>query len=139
MKLSRRVARFNKLINNRVQATYAWLLPPWTVILHRGRRSGRPYRTPVLAFRHNQTLVVALLYGAESDWVRNLLAGGGQVIRGGRTFSVGVPQLVDTSDADILAALSPATRAYCRLSEKQAILPIGEMQPGFGPRLGRSR
>ena len=41
MKLSRRVARFNKRINNRIQGIYAWLLPPWAVILHEGRRSGR--------------------------------------------------------------------------------------------------
>lgn len=138
MKLSRRVARFNKLVNNRIQGTYAWLLPPWTVILHRGRRSGRPYRTPVLAFKHDQTLIVALLYGEESDWLRNLRAGGGAVIRGGRTFSVGAPRVLETDDADVLAALSPPTRAYCHLAGKQAILPVGERRPGFGPRRGRS-
>ena len=52
MKLSRRVAHFNKVVNNRIQSVYAWLVPPWAVILHRGRRSGRSYRTPVLAFNH---------------------------------------------------------------------------------------
>lgn len=56
MKLSRRVARFNKTVNNRVQGLYAWLLPPWAVILHRGRRSGRSYRTPLLAFRRDRTV-----------------------------------------------------------------------------------
>ena len=60
MKLSRRVARFNRLVNNRIQGTYAWLVPPWAVILHRGRRTGRPYRTPVLAFKRNGSLVIAL-------------------------------------------------------------------------------
>ena len=64
MQLSRRVARFNKLINNPIQGVYSWLVPPWAVILHRGRRSGRQYRTPLLAFRHDRTLVIALLYGA---------------------------------------------------------------------------
>lgn len=68
MKLSRRVARFNKLVTNRIQGLYAWLLPPWAVILHRGRRLSRQYRTPVLAFRRDQTLVIALVYGQESDW-----------------------------------------------------------------------
>src|SRR5947209_1283847 len=71
MKFSRRVARFNKLINNRVQGVYAWLLPPWAVIHHRGRRSGRPYRTPLLAFKRDHTVIIALLYGEESDWLRN--------------------------------------------------------------------
>ena len=88
MKLSRSVARFNKVVINRIQGVYAWLVPPWGVILHRGRRSGPPYRTPVPAFRHGQALVVALLYGEESDWLRNLrAAGGGRVVGMGRTSS----------------------------------------------------
>ena len=119
MKLSRRVARFNKLVNNRIQGTYAWLVPPWAMIVHRGRRSGRRYRTPVLAFARDGTVIVALLYGEESDWVRNLLAGGGQVIRGGRTFEVRRVEVLDTSRTDVLSRLSPPARAYCRLAEKQ--------------------
>jgi deazaflavin-dependent oxidoreductase (nitroreductase family) len=134
MKLSRGVARFNKLINNRVQGVYAWLLPPWAVILHRGRRSGRQYRTPVLAFKHDRTLVVALLYGEESDWLRNLRAGGGHVVRMGRTVSVGPPSVIATDEAAVLSRLSPPARAYCRLADKQVTLEIGERRPGFGPR-----
>lgn len=135
MKLSRRTARFNKRVTNRIQGLYAWLLPPWAVVLHRGRRSGRRYRTPLLAFRRERTLVVALLYGEESDWLRNLRAGGGHVVRTGRTFAVSPPEVVDTSDADLLLArLSPPGRAYCRLAEKLAVLELGEQLPGFGPR-----
>lgn len=131
MKLSRRVARFNKRVNNRIQGTYAWLLPPWAVILHRGRRSGRRYRTPVLAFRRGQTLIIALLYGEESDWLRNLRAGPGQVTRAGRTFSVGSPVVIPTSEAAFLSELSPPARAYCRLADQQVTLEIGERQPGL--------
>jgi deazaflavin-dependent oxidoreductase (nitroreductase family) len=93
---------FNKRVTNRIQGLYAWLLPPWAVILHRGRRSGREYRTPLFAFRRDRTLVIALLYGQESDWLRNLKAGGGHVIRGGRTFTVGPPEIVDASASDQL-------------------------------------
>ena len=133
MKLSRRVARFNKAINNRVQGVYAWILPPWAVILHRGRRSGRPYRTPVLAFRRDRTLIVALLYGEESDWLRNLNQGGGRVVRGGRTYELaGTPRVTDTGATAELARLSPPARAYCRLADKQVLLEIGEKLPGFG-------
>ena len=135
MKFSRRAARFNKRVTNRIQGLYAWLLPPWAVILHRGRRSGRHYRTPLLAFRRDRTLVIALLYGQESDWLRNLRAGGGQVIRAGRTFTVRPPEVIDTSGAGLLLArLSPPERAYCRLAEKVAILELVEQLPGFGPR-----
>src|SRR5262245_28448427 len=135
MKLSRRVAHFNKRITNRIQGLYAWLLPPWAVVLHRGRQSGRHYRTPLFAFRRDRTLVIALLYGQESDWLRNLRAGGGQVVRVGRTYAVGPPEVVDTSESDpLLQRLSPSARAYCRLAEKLAVLELGERLPGFGPR-----
>jgi deazaflavin-dependent oxidoreductase (nitroreductase family) len=135
MKLSRGVARFNRRVTNRIQGVYAWLVPPWAVIVHRGRRSGRQYRTPLFAFRRDRTLVIAVLYGQESDWLRNLRAGGGQVIRAGRTFTVRQLEVIDTSGAGpLLARLSPPERAYCRLAEKLAILELGEQLPGCGPR-----
>jgi deazaflavin-dependent oxidoreductase (nitroreductase family) len=135
MKLSRGVARFNKRVTNRIQGLYAWLVPPWAVILHRGRRSGCQYRTPLFAFRRDRTLIIALLYGQESDWLRNLRAGGGHVIRAGRTFTVRQPEVIDTSGAGpVLARLSPPARAYCRLAERLAILELAEQLPGFGPR-----
>ena len=135
MKLSRRVARFNRLVNNPVQGLYSWLLPPWVVILHRGRRSGRQYRTPVLAFKLGRTFVIALLYGEESQWLRNLkAAGGGYVIRAGRTFQVGEPRVIDTADATLLRRLSAPSRAYCQLADKQVILDIKGRESGFGPR-----
>lgn len=137
MKLSRNVARFNKVVNNRVQGLYAWVVPPWAVILHRGRRSGRPYRTPVLAFRRDRTLIVALLYGEESDWLRNMKHVGGRVVRMGRTYEVSAPRVVDTSVAVELARLSSLARAYCRLADAQVLFEIGDRLPGFGP--GRDR
>ena len=133
MKFSRGAARFNKRVSNRIQGLYAWLVPPWAVVLHRGRRSGRHYRTPLFAFRRGQTLVIALLYGEESEWLRNLRAGGGRVVRAGRAFVVGPPEVVETSAAGtVLARLSPPARAYCRLAEKLAFLEIQKQLPGFG-------
>jgi deazaflavin-dependent oxidoreductase (nitroreductase family) len=133
MKLSRNVARFNKAINNRVQGVYAPFLPPWAVLLHKGRKSGKPYRTPVLAFRKDGKLIVALLYGEESDWLRNMTANaGGRFVRSGRTYSLGAPRVVDTPQAGELKRLNPIARGYCRLADKQVIFDIGERQPGFG-------
>lgn len=135
MKLPRRFVRFNKAVNNPLQGTYAWLLPPWAMILHRGRRTGRTYRTPVLAFKRDRTLVVALLYGEQSDWVRNLRAGGGQVTRAGRTFEL-LPgaRVLDTDATTELRRLSRPARAYCRLADKQLVIEIGGKLPGYGPR-----
>jgi deazaflavin-dependent oxidoreductase (nitroreductase family) len=134
MKMSRRLARFNASVTNRVQGLYAWLVPPRAVILHRGRRSGRAYRTPLIALRRDRTLVIALLYGEESDWLRNLSAGGGGVVRAGRTFTVDPPQVVDIRGASaLLAELSLPARAYCRLARSLAIVELGAQLPGFGP------
>ena len=134
MKASRRLARFNKAVTNRVQGVYAWIVPPWAVILHRGRRSGRAYRTPVLAFRQHRTLVVALLYGEESDWLRNLqAASGGLIVRAGRTYELGRPHVVETDAAAELSRLSPVARAYCRLADKQMLAEVGARIGGFGP------
>jgi deazaflavin-dependent oxidoreductase (nitroreductase family) len=134
MKVPRRVARFNKVVTNRFQGVYAWIVPPWAVIVHRGRRSGRAYRTPVLAFRQDRTLIVALLYGEESDWLRNLqAASGGLIVRAGRTYELGRPQVVETDAAAELSRLSPVARAYCRLADKQMLAETGERIGGFGP------
>lgn len=87
VQLPRRLAAFNKAVTNPIQGTYAWLIPPWAVMVHHGRRSGRLYRTPVMARRRGDQLRVPVIYGTQSDWVRNLLAAGsGRVVRAGRTF-----------------------------------------------------
>jgi deazaflavin-dependent oxidoreductase (nitroreductase family) len=103
------------------------------VILHRGRRSGRSYRTPLLGFKRGSTLVIALLYGEESDWLRNLRSGGGRVVRMGRTYELREPRVVETTPAE-LARLSPLARPYCRLADKLVLAEIGERLGGFGPR-----
>jgi hypothetical protein len=109
--LPRGLARFNRVVTNPVQGVYAWALPPWAVLVHRGRRSGRLYRTPVVALKRARKLRVAILYGEESDWVQNLLAaGGGQVVRGGRTY-----ELIDP-----------------HLSGRFLVARLGEPTPGFG-------
>src|SRR5437764_12538928 len=104
LKLSRRVARFNKAITNPIQGTYAWLLVPWAVICHRGRHSGRSYRTPVNAYRRGQTLAVVVLYGEETDWVQNVLADGGLVVRAARTYELRQPRIVDPRREPVPAA-----------------------------------
>jgi deazaflavin-dependent oxidoreductase (nitroreductase family) len=129
VKLSRRVAAFNRSVNNPIQLRYAWLLPPWVVICHRGRRSGRQYRTPVNAYRRGRTLAIVVLYGEESDWVKNVLAGGAQVVRAGRTYQLRNPRLVEPGAAD---GVSPVARSLGRLSQKLLVAELGAPEPGFG-------
>lgn len=77
MVLPKSVARFNRVVTNRVTGTFAARLPGFGRIVHRGRTSGREYRTPVNVFHAPKGFVVALTYGADTDWVRNVLAAGG--------------------------------------------------------------
>jgi PPOX class probable F420-dependent enzyme/deazaflavin-dependent oxidoreductase (nitroreductase family) len=73
----RRLARFNRRVTNRLAVPIAGRVPGLGLVVHTGRRSGRLYRTPVCAFRRPGGYVIALVYGAESDWPKNVLAAGG--------------------------------------------------------------
>jgi deazaflavin-dependent oxidoreductase (nitroreductase family) len=130
IELSRRVARFNRAINNPIQLRYAWLLPPWVVICHRGRRSGRLYRTPVNGYKHRSVLAVVMLYGQGSDWVQNVLAGGGQVVRGGRTYELRSPRVVAVGDAG--GDVPAIARRIGRLSGKLLVADLEGPVGGFG-------
>ncbi|WP_217711589.1 nitroreductase family deazaflavin-dependent oxidoreductase [Actinomadura sp. NAK00032] len=94
---------FNKKVTNRIQGVYAPYLPPLAVVVHRGRRSGREYRTPVTAFRSGSRLIIGLPYGRDTDWVRNLLTEGhGGVERFGRARRIAHPRVVTAAEADVL-------------------------------------
>jgi deazaflavin-dependent oxidoreductase (nitroreductase family) len=135
LKLSRRVARFNRAITNPVQGTYAWLLVPWAVICHRGRHSGQFYRTPVNAYKHGPQLAIVILYGANSDWVQNLLAGGGLVVRAGRTYELRQPRIVDPGSQPVLGVAG----VIGRLSRQVLVAELGPPRPGFGRGPGAGR
>src|SRR6476469_9088864 len=95
--MSRSLARFNRVVTNRVQRWWAPYLPPWVMLTHRGRVSGRRYRNPVFATRRGSQLRLAVLYGTESDWVRNVLAAGeASLVRLGRPVWITEPELVAT-------------------------------------------
>lgn len=65
------------MVTNRLVLPVAGWLPGFAIVLHRGRRSGRLYRTPVNCFRVDGGYRFALTYGPDSDWVRNVVAAGG--------------------------------------------------------------
>ena len=74
MPLSKKIAHFNKYVTNKFFLIFAGRLAPFSVVHHTGRRSGKNYRTPVLAFPRESGYVIALTYGRNVDWVKNLLA-----------------------------------------------------------------
>lgn len=95
MPLPRRLAKFNRVVTNRVLGPLARYLPGFAIVSHVGRRSGHTYRTPVNIFRRGDGYVIALTYGADSEWVRNVLAAGGADIETrGRPLHVVDPEVV---------------------------------------------
>jgi deazaflavin-dependent oxidoreductase (nitroreductase family) len=70
------LGRFNRRVTNPILWPIVRWLPGYGTIVHVGRRSGRTYRTPVLAFRRSDRLVIALTYGSRTEWARNVIAAG---------------------------------------------------------------
>jgi deazaflavin-dependent oxidoreductase (nitroreductase family) len=77
MPLPRWLARFNRYGTNRVLGPLARYVPYFGVVEHAGRKTHRQYRTPVNVFPRAGGYVIALTYGPDSDWVRNVMAAGG--------------------------------------------------------------
>jgi deazaflavin-dependent oxidoreductase (nitroreductase family) len=99
MPIPRAVGRWNKAGLNRLTRHVAPWMPGFGVVIHRGRRSGRRYETPVNVFAAADGYVFALTYGPDTDWVRNVLAAGGCELRTrGRTVRLVSPRLYRDED-----------------------------------------
>ncbi len=75
MKLPDKVRYFNKRFLNKVTARVAragW--GPFAIIYHVGRRSGKCFETPIFVFPAPDGFVIALTYGPQVDWYKNILA-----------------------------------------------------------------
>jgi deazaflavin-dependent oxidoreductase (nitroreductase family) len=113
MPIPRFVRQWNKVGLNRVTKHVAPWMPGLGVIVHRGRRSGRVYQTPVTVFPTDGGYVIALTYGPDTDWVKNVLAAGTCELRTrGRIVQLGSPRVFhDKSRRDI----RPAERQVLRI------------------------
>ena len=103
MPIPRVVARVNRVVTNRVTGLFAGHVPGFGVIVHQGRRSGRQYRTPVNVFGVPGGYLVALTYGADSDWVKNVVAANRCILEvRGRRVRLTNPRIVrDESRRDV--------------------------------------
>ena len=72
------LARLNLRISNSFMRPIAARLPWFCVLEHVGRRSGTVRRTAWMAFhRKPDRWVMALTYGPDVEWLRNVIAAGG--------------------------------------------------------------
>ena len=126
MQFPQGVARFNRYVTNPIQRRWAGWLPPFAIIEHIGRSSGKPYRTPVNAFYTTVDgkpgVAIVLTYGPDRDWLKNLkAAGGGQMRRNGKTFGITNPRVVSRDEAAQYID-GRWGRVFARLPFEQAVL-----------------
>jgi deazaflavin-dependent oxidoreductase (nitroreductase family) len=115
MPIPKAVGRWNKAGLNRVTRHIAPWAPGFGLLVHRGRRSGRRYETPVNVFTANSAYIFALTYGPDTDWVKNVLAAGGCELRTrGQTIRLSAPRLFHDE-----------SRSSIRPLERQVLRVIG--------------
>ena len=101
--------------------------PIFAVVVHRGRKTGRVYRTPVAARRSADGFTIALAFGAQVDWYRNLVAAGGGTIRWrGEGYSVTAPDRVDA--ATVLPTFDPVQRLLLRIAGVDGYIQVRDAE-----------
>jgi deazaflavin-dependent oxidoreductase (nitroreductase family) len=127
MPFPRAIAKLNRVGLNRVTRHIAPWLPGLGLVIHRGRRSGRTYRTPVNVFVAGDGYVFALTYGPETDWVKNVVAAGGCELRTrGRVIRLTAPRVFhDETRRDI----RPLERQALRLMRVADFLTLKVAPP----------
>ncbi|MGB9248788.1 MAG: nitroreductase family deazaflavin-dependent oxidoreductase [Mycobacterium sp.] len=129
MPAPRWLARANKTGLNQVTKFIAPWAPGWAVVIHRGRKSGRIFRTPLWAFRRQGRYVIALTYGSDTDWLRNALAAGGCGLETRRRrYQVGSPRVYrDEYAADMPVLIRFMLRRVIKATEFASLVVVREV------------
>ncbi|MFI6425419.1 nitroreductase family deazaflavin-dependent oxidoreductase [Promicromonospora sp. NPDC050880] len=117
------VRRFNRRFTNRGAMRDAGEPGSGSsVIRHVGRRSGKPYATPIGVYPMGEGFLVFLPYGLGADWVRNIRAAGtAELVTDGHAHRV-TPRLVEPAEA--LPYLSAGQRRVVRLFRVRDFLAL---------------
>ena len=83
---------FNKRVTNRFIEPLVGKLPGFARVHHIGRATNTSYVTPLLAFERHDSYLIALTYGPDVDWLKNVQAGPASL----ETRSEGQRQVVTT-------------------------------------------
>lgn len=104
-------------------------VPTFGVMTHRGRTSGRVYRTPINVFRRGNAYLFFLTYGADADWVKNVLAAGSCCLRTrGHDVALVDPELIE--DQELRAAPSIPRFIERRIAGVDTYLRMRAKPPG---------
>lgn len=86
---------FTTRLVNPLTRRVAGQLPWFGIVVVPGRRSGKVRRIPMNVFRRGDDYVMALTYGRDVDWVKNVLAAGGCSLETrGRVVDLRDPELI---------------------------------------------
>ena len=86
----------------------------FAVIHHVGRRSGKPYETPVIVQPVTGGFVIELTYGPNVDWYKNVTAAGEcSIFWRNQTYEIHHIETLDTETGR--AAFPPPMRLFMRL------------------------
>lgn len=86
---------FTTRLVNPLTRRVAGHLPWFGIVVVPGRRSGKIRRVPMNVFRRGDDYVMALTYGRDVDWVKNVLAAGGCSLETrGRMVDLRDPELI---------------------------------------------
>jgi deazaflavin-dependent oxidoreductase (nitroreductase family) len=98
---------------------------------HRGRKTGRPYATPLWVDPVSEGFVMPMPYGRDVDWARNLLAAGEAVLQDhGLRYRVVNPCIVPS--AELLPELPGLTRRIVRLYGIDDLMRV-DVLPNLAP------
>ena len=101
----------NPLLRNFAHASRG----PFALLRHVGRRSGKTYEIPIMVWWVEDGFVIALTYGPQVDWLRNLQAAGqGSLCWHKQEYVFQKPEFIDAKTA--LPALPPFIKQVLRLS-----------------------
>jgi deazaflavin-dependent oxidoreductase (nitroreductase family) len=80
---------------NPITRPVAKRLPTFAILTHRGRKTGRSYRTPINVFRRGTEYFFFLTYESDVQWVKDVLAAGSCSIETrGRVVELVEPELI---------------------------------------------
>lgn len=134
MPIPKAIARFNRFVTNPILGLVSGWAPGFAIIRHRGRRSGKIYTTPVNIFAVDGGFIVALTYGANVDWVKNVISAGVCSIRHRREeIALVDPAFVSTAEG--LAAMPLVVRTLLGLLNVTEFLRLSraKSRSGFRP------
>jgi deazaflavin-dependent oxidoreductase (nitroreductase family) len=125
MPLPQALARFNRRAANPLMRKLASRAPLMALVVHRGRRTGRRYETPVLAFTRGAVVTIALTYGADVDWLKNVKAAEGcTLIRRGRRLELTGPRILPPDEGR--RRMPGPIRAILRLLDVDGFIELTE-------------